>query len=253
MEFHPIANIFPLLQGKAFDELCEDIKANGLLEPIWLYEDKILDGRNRYRGCDAIGYELKATDFRTYEGSDPYGFVGSLNIQRRHLNKSQRAMAVADLVTAKGGGDWRKGARDDEVTAKQAGATVGISAQSVLFARAVKKRGVPELVSLVEQGRLEVSRARNVSKLRPEQQRAILQQVSVPAGIDRPIADAALEAAVRAVAPEAQRLVAPCFVKDLHEMAVRLLEYFTAPQIDLLWDLIAKKQAEMIAARKDKR
>ena len=45
---HPIANIFPRMSDTEFDELVEDIKKNGLQEHIWLYEGKILDGRNRY-------------------------------------------------------------------------------------------------------------------------------------------------------------------------------------------------------------
>ncbi len=33
-EFHEVANLFPLLQGDEFDNLCQDIARNGLLEPI---------------------------------------------------------------------------------------------------------------------------------------------------------------------------------------------------------------------------
>ncbi|MCD6295935.1 MAG: ParB N-terminal domain-containing protein, partial [Deltaproteobacteria bacterium] len=54
MEFHEIANMFPLMEGTEFDALVTDIKENGLLEPIWLYENKILDGRNRYRACQEV-------------------------------------------------------------------------------------------------------------------------------------------------------------------------------------------------------
>lgn len=51
LEFHPLANIFPLVEGTEFDELVADIKTHGLHEPIVLHEDQILDGRNRAPYC----------------------------------------------------------------------------------------------------------------------------------------------------------------------------------------------------------
>ena len=40
---HPLSAAFPKMSDAAFAELRADIAANGLLAPITLYEDKVLD------------------------------------------------------------------------------------------------------------------------------------------------------------------------------------------------------------------
>ena len=86
--FHEYANLFPLLDGDGFNELVADLKANGLIEPITLHEQKILDGRNRYRACVESGVEPQ---YRQYAGTDPLGFVISANLHRRHLSETQKS------------------------------------------------------------------------------------------------------------------------------------------------------------------
>jgi len=94
MEFHEIAKIFPLMEGTEFDALVADIKKNGLLEPIWLYEDKILDGRNRYKACQLAGIEPQ---FVEYTKDNPLAFVISVNLHRRHLTAYQRSEIALKL------------------------------------------------------------------------------------------------------------------------------------------------------------
>ena len=66
--FHPLAEMLPLVQGAEFDRLVADIAEQGLLNPITLYQGKVLDGRNRERACRAAGVEPRYVEF---EGKDP--------------------------------------------------------------------------------------------------------------------------------------------------------------------------------------
>lgn len=97
MEFHPIANVFPLIEGDGYRSLVEDIRKHGLLEPVTLYEGKILDGRNRYRACMEAGAAVRSQDWQG-EGGSPAEFVWSKNAERRQLSASQRAMAAQALM-----------------------------------------------------------------------------------------------------------------------------------------------------------
>jgi hypothetical protein len=96
MDFHPIANIFPLIEGEEFERLKTDVSANGLIESIWLHPDgSILDGRNRWRACEATDTDAH---FQTYDGNLSnaalIAFIVSLNKERRHLTSSQLAACV---------------------------------------------------------------------------------------------------------------------------------------------------------------
>jgi hypothetical protein len=55
LEFHPLANIFPLIDGEDFAALVADVKTHSLRESVVEHEVKILDGRNRYRACMEAG------------------------------------------------------------------------------------------------------------------------------------------------------------------------------------------------------
>jgi N6-adenosine-specific RNA methylase IME4 len=98
LPFHPIANLFPLINGPEFDALVSDIAANGLIEPIWLNssDNSIIDGRNRYRACLAAGV---TPTFRRWDGNGGLvQFVLSLNLHRRHLTSSQLAAIAVEVL-----------------------------------------------------------------------------------------------------------------------------------------------------------
>lgn len=172
-QFHPVAEIFPLLGDAELRVLADDIAANGLREPIWLHADgRIIDGRNRYRAC---GLAEAAPTYREWHGDDAelVPFVVSLNLHRRHLNESQRADVAGRIATLAWGGDRTKvpiGALTDAQAAK----LLNVSERSVERAKVVQRDGVPELREAVQAGRVSVAAAADVARIPAAKQSEIV-------------------------------------------------------------------------------
>jgi N6-adenosine-specific RNA methylase IME4/ParB-like chromosome segregation protein Spo0J len=180
MTYHPLANLFPLMEGQDFADLVADIKANGLHEPVITHEGQILDGRNRYRACVKAGV---APRFVAYKGDDALRFVVSLNLRRRHMTESQRAMVAAKLANMPHGGDRKTdqtaNLQFDPVSAPAVSVSVAaemlnVSERSVANARAVIENAVPELADKVAAGEVSVSAAADVAQLPRDEQREVL-------------------------------------------------------------------------------
>jgi len=158
MEYHEYANLFPMVTGSDFEGLKEDIKENGLLNPVVLYEGKILDGRNRFRACQEIGQQ---PEFEDYEGDNPLEYVISLNLHRRHLNESQRAMVAARLANLTQADAARikhdATANLQSQTRAEAAEKLNVSERSVNTAKKVQTKAIPEVQEKVNQGQLAVS------------------------------------------------------------------------------------------------
>jgi hypothetical protein len=95
LEFHPLADIVPLYDATQLALLARDIVANGLREPIVMYDGKILDGRNRFLACKDAGVPFQSIEMPP---GDPVAYEVSRNVIRRNLNDAQRAMAAARLA-----------------------------------------------------------------------------------------------------------------------------------------------------------
>jgi hypothetical protein len=108
LPYHPLVDIFPLMEDAEFDELVADLKATGkLLEKIVLHQGMILDGRSRYRACVEAGLFKPSSDPKVHikdtkhfvvlpANQDAIDFV--LRRRGRHLTESQRAF-FAKLAT----------------------------------------------------------------------------------------------------------------------------------------------------------
>ena len=142
MEFHALAEIFPLMEGDDFADLVADIRANGLNDPVTLYEGKILDGRNRWRACQKLGIEPPV---KKLNGQDPVAFVMSENLHRRHLTVGQKAWAAAQVANMQRGGDrvsdQSANLRNAQTSQEEAANQFKVSRRSVQTAAFIQKEG----------------------------------------------------------------------------------------------------------------
>jgi hypothetical protein len=94
-EYHPLSARFPMMEGQEFEDLADDIAANGQKETVKLLDGKILDGRDRYRGCRDRKIPCW---FENWNGEgDPRDYVLSMNLHRRHLTPEARQALVIEL------------------------------------------------------------------------------------------------------------------------------------------------------------
>jgi hypothetical protein len=125
LKIHPAAEIFPLMGDDERRNLGEDIRKHGLTSPIAVTAKlELLDGRNRLDAMESVGIHftiernrgsclvdltdsgLRVDDVRRLASSahivetDPYAFVISANIHRRHLTAEQRREIIGKLIKA---------------------------------------------------------------------------------------------------------------------------------------------------------
>lgn len=183
LEFHPFANLFPLIEGEAFEALVADIKQCGLRENIILFEGKIIDGRNRYRAmleCDYLLDHFIEVKTKTDFIGGPMAWVLSKNLHRRHLSESQRAM-VAGRIANMVQGERTDIAKEEpsanlpKVSTSEAAKKLKVSTRSVGSAKKVIEHGAPELQEAVSGGQVAVSTAAEIATLPMDEQIAAIE------------------------------------------------------------------------------
>ncbi|MGB3746190.1 MAG: hypothetical protein WBD11_16950, partial [Xanthobacteraceae bacterium] len=116
LPIHPAAELFPLMGEAELRELADDIKKHGLRDEVTLYLDpdrknppSVLEGRNRLDALELLGRETVSDHggwppgIYTFLPShlDPFAYVISKNIHRRHLTPDQGRGLIAKVLKAK--------------------------------------------------------------------------------------------------------------------------------------------------------
>lgn len=100
---HPVASMFPLMEGGLYEEFKGTIEAVGQnIDPIIVQGDVLLDGRNRLRACLELGIEPRVEEYQppiTKFGKEleASNFIRSKNLDRRNLTPDQRVSIAAQI------------------------------------------------------------------------------------------------------------------------------------------------------------
>jgi hypothetical protein len=94
---HPLARAIPQIPEDEFLTMAKDVAAHGILMPLIVIGDQVLDGRHRLAIASALDLPVRVTEFGGTE-KDARAHVISLNVQRRHLTVPQRGLIVLELL-----------------------------------------------------------------------------------------------------------------------------------------------------------
>lgn len=162
---HRLAGLMPDMSGGDYDELKTSVQKMGFLNPIFLLDGKLLDGRHRWRVAQELGVSAPAVHV-TLTKEEAVEFVRGQGLARRNLSKSQRAMVALELMKSlkvKAGERKKSGKKADESekgsAAAAAGEAVGVSASYIKYAHSIVEK-YPEIADRVMKGELNISQAK---------------------------------------------------------------------------------------------
>jgi hypothetical protein len=95
MPIHTVAHLLPEMSAEDYAGLVSSIRRDGLLEPIWTYEGAVIDGRHRLKACAEAEVEPRFQEWQG--GGSLVEFVLGLNLHRRHLSSSQKAVLALEV------------------------------------------------------------------------------------------------------------------------------------------------------------
>lgn len=174
-----LAKVFPDLPAEQFEDLVKSVQRNGLRDAITLQRGEVIDGRHRYEACIRAG--VKPTFEYLPDDADPVQFILDKNLERRHLNPSQRAIVAYKLSSMSKPGRPAN-SQDDEpqITQGEAALRLQVSKRSITNVGQVlaeESTAVPTLRQAVEEGRVKISDAAKVIGQPAEVQEQALDRV----------------------------------------------------------------------------
>ena len=91
--------VMPPLSSEEYQELHDDIKVNGVLEPIHVDEEGVvIDGHHRSKIANELGIPCPVIAHDDLDDAGKRSLAFTLNLKRRHLNREQRRALIAESL-----------------------------------------------------------------------------------------------------------------------------------------------------------
>lgn len=218
---HPAADAFPLIEGPEYAQLVDDIRRNGLHEPIWAtYQAPTLDECDDYQrvpedhwqdhpcndhdrvACDDCHQWLEEEDVDSIlDGRNRLRACESAGIKprfRRYEGDDPVGFVVSMNIHRRHLDESQRGmiaarlaklpkgsnqhVSIDTSSRSQAATLLNVGEATVSRGRAVLDRGVPELAAAVDRGDVAISHAASIAKQSPADQRETLRKIDPALG-----------------------------------------------------------------------
>lgn len=103
---HPAASLFPFIEGEEWEALVASVSAHGILHPITVRGDELIDGRNRLRAVEVVRerrgnvHNLGNIPVRQWDDAwgSPADFIWSSNGARRHMTNDALALVCGQIM-----------------------------------------------------------------------------------------------------------------------------------------------------------
>jgi ParB-like chromosome segregation protein Spo0J len=177
-EQHPLSAAFPPMSDEERQELSDSIENIGVQNPITIYEGMVLDGWHRY--SIAMELEIDCPEVELDESIDPRDFVLAQNKTRRHVTKSQMALAFAKVYEWAPSGVTRSALGATLKTNQELADIAGTGERTIRQAKKVLQDGDEEVVKAVESGKISAKRGAEIARLPKDKQAAAIDERPEP-------------------------------------------------------------------------
>lgn len=145
MRIHRFSELFPPVVGKAYSKLARDLRRDGKVPSVTLFEGALLDGRARKHIAETNKLQCNTVD---YAGNDPIGFLIKQNLPRCwSLPMSQRAMIAAKAMSL----------IEDPTTRTDLIGDLRVPPSMLAGARRILASATPSEIKAVSEGRTSIS------------------------------------------------------------------------------------------------